>query len=78
MSDTIPEAVASPSAKRQRKSSPTQKNAFDVMLDYSKLCWSSRDAPSSTSILEIVASNGWFSWHDNETNGQNPDYSNLR
>ena len=33
---------------------------------------------NSTSILEIVAENGWFPWHVDEENRQNPDFSNLR
>ena len=71
-----------PPTKRQKVGTTTakQKNAFDVMLDSSKLCWPSRGggAPSYIEILEIVAKNGWFPWHDNDTNGQNLDYSNLR
>ena len=75
--------LACPPNKRQKVGTTTakQKNAFDVMLDSSKLCWpSSRggSAPSYIEILEIVAKNGWFPWHDNDTNNQNPDYSNLR
>ena len=82
MNRVIMKGLACPSTKRQKVGTTTakQKNAFHVMLDSSKLCWpSSRGgAPSYIEILEIVAKNGWFSWHDNDTNGQNPDYSNLR
>ena len=68
---------ASPN-KRQRKDTTAKKNAFDIMLDSSKLCWPSGDAPSHMPILQMVAENRWFPWNDNEANGQNPDYSNLR
>jgi len=69
------------SNKRQRKDIVTtakKKNAFDIMLDSSKLCWPSGDAPSHMPILQMVAENGWFPWNIDESSGQNPDYSNLR
>ena len=69
---------ASPN-KRQRKDTVTvKKNAFDIMLDSSKLCWPSGDAPSHLPILQMVAENGWFPWNTDESSYQNPDYSNLR
>ena len=70
---------ASPN-KRQRKDTVTakKKNAFDIMLDSSKLCWPSGDAPSHMPILQMVAENGWFPWNTDESSCQNPDYSNLR
>jgi len=71
---------ASPN-KRQRKDTTTakKKNAFDIMLDSSKLCWPSGVAPSShMPILQMVAENGWFPWNIDESSCQNPDYSNLR
>ena len=67
--------------KRQRKDTVTtakKKNAFDIMLDSSKLCWPSGDAPSHMPILQMVAENGWFPWNTDESCIQNPDYSNLR
>ena len=70
---------ASPN-KRQRKDTVTakKKNAFDIMLDSSKLCWPSGDAPSHMPILQMVAENGWFPWNTDESSCQNPDFSNLR
>jgi len=67
--------------KRQRKDTVTtakKKNAFDIMLDSSKLCWPPGDAPSHMPILQMVAENGWFPWNTDESCIQNPDYSNLR
>ena len=77
MSDT---SLGSSSNKRQRKDITTakKKNAFDIMLNSSKLCWPSGDAPTHMPILQMVAENGWFPWHMDEISGQNPDYSNLR
>jgi hypothetical protein len=70
-----------PTPKRQKKAMTmiVRKNAFDIMLKSSKLCWPSQPM-SSIPILEIVAQNGWFPWQNNEGNGasQNPDYSNIR
>ena len=70
---------ASPN-KRQRKGTTTakKKNAFDIMLDSSKLCWPSGDTPSHMPILQLVAENGWFPWNTDESSCQNPDYSSLR
>jgi len=48
------------------------------MLDSSKLCWPSGDAPSHMPILQMVAANGWFPWNTDDSSCQNPDYSNLR
>jgi len=72
---------ASPS-KRQRKDTVTtaknKKNAFDIMLDSSKLCWPPGDDASHMPILQMVAENGWFPWNTDESSCQNLDYSNLR
>lgn len=75
MSDT---SLGTSPNKRQRKDTNAKKNAFDIMLDSSKLCWPSGDAPSHMPILQMVAENGWSPWNTDESICQNPDYSNLR